>query len=68
MDMLSRKPRLASFRRFLRCQDGATTVDWIVLTAAIVTMGVGVIFSVGSAVPELGDNLSAAMSEYEVMP
>ncbi|HHL22454.1 MAG TPA: hypothetical protein ENJ52_13140 [Aliiroseovarius sp.] len=66
--MLSRKPRLVSFRRFLRCQDGAVTADWIVLTAAIVTIGVAVTFYVGSAVPTLGDNLSAAMSEYEVMP
>lgn len=31
------------FRRFLEAEDGAVTVDWVVLTAAIVGLGVLVI-------------------------
>ena len=34
--------RIARFARFLSSEDGAVTVDWVVLAAAIVGLGVGV--------------------------
>jgi len=60
--------RSNSFRRFLTAQDGAVTVDWIVLTASIVTLGAAAAFFIGSAVPELAGDLDTYMSEYDVTP
>lgn len=39
-----------SFRRFARDEDGAVTVDWVVLTAALVGLGVLVVNTVASGV------------------
>ena len=33
---------------FIRDEDGAVTVDWVVLTAAIVGLGIAVVTSVGT--------------------
>lgn len=49
-------------RNFHTDEDGAVTVDWVVLTAAIVTLGILVLTSVQSGVSTLSgkikDNLS----------
>ena len=49
-------------RRFSRDEDGATTVDWVVLTAAIVGLAAGVILvfsnESNSYAQRLGDHLS----------
>ncbi len=68
MDKIVLKTRFTSIRQFLRCQSGAVTVDWIVLTAAIVMLGAAAAFFVGSAVPELAENLETYMSDYDVTP
>lgn len=44
---------------FLRDEDGAVTVDWIALTAAILLLGMVTAFAVGSSVPVLADKLSS---------
>lgn len=51
---------------FARAEDGAVTVDWVVLTAAIVTLGLGALFYVGSAVPEVAANIKGYMDGVEV--
>jgi len=46
-------------KRFKNEEDGAVTVDWVVLTAAIVGLAVAVIASVRSATTTLGDRISS---------
>ncbi len=46
-------------KRFKDDEDGAVTVDWVVLTAAIVGLGVAVLASVKSATTQLGSRISA---------
>lgn len=45
-------------KRFKNDEDGAVTVDWVVLTAAIVGLGVAVIASVRTATESLGSRIS----------
>lgn len=43
---------------FIKDEDGAVTVDWVVLTAAIVGLGVAVITSVGGGVTALSNTIA----------
>ena len=45
-------------KRFKEDEDGAVTVDWVVLTAAIVGLAVAVLASVRAATVTLGDRIS----------
>lgn len=36
----------AKFRRFMKDQSGAVTVDWVALTAAVVVIGIGLTYAV----------------------
>jgi Flp pilus assembly pilin Flp len=47
-------------------EDGAVTVDWVVLTAAIVGLGIAVLTTVGSGTVALGDKISAALSAQTI--
>lgn len=55
---------MPKFSEFLRSEDGAVTVDWVVLTAAVVGMGAAVTISVAGGATDvsasLGANLEAA--------
>ena len=53
-------------KRFKEDEDGAVTVDWVVLTAAIVGLGIAVIASVRSATTTLGNAISVAVSTQTV--
>ena len=53
-------------KRFKNDEDGAVTVDWVVLTAAIVGLGVAVIASVRTATTTLGDKISTAVESQTV--
>ena len=48
---------MTNFINFLNDEDGAVTVDWVVLTAAIVGLGVAGISSVQSGVVGLAENI-----------
>ena len=54
------------FRRFTRSEDGAVTVDFVVLAAAIVMLAIGVIGIVSSSVrnvaEDIGDGMAAALN------
>ncbi|NDW53583.1 hypothetical protein [Aliiroseovarius sp. PrR006] len=52
--------------RFLRREDGAVTVDWVVLTAAILLMGMFAGFAVTSSVPSLANKISEVVSKQSV--
>jgi len=47
---------------FLKNEDGAVTVDWVVLTAAIVGLGIAVMASVGQSTADLGSTIATELS------
>ena len=42
-------------------EDGAVTVDWVVLTAAIVGLGIAVLTSVSNGANEMANNIEAEL-------
>ena len=54
------------FNAFLNDESGAVTVDWVVLTAAIVGLGIAVLTSVSGGTQDLADAISSHMSTQEV--
>ncbi len=53
-------------KTFAADDSGAVTVDWVVLTAAIVGLGLAVVTSVRSGVSSLGTNISNSLSSASV--
>lgn len=51
---------------FLKDDDGAVTVDWVVLTAAIVGLGVAVVTTIGEGALDHSNGLGAHMSAATV--
>ena len=47
------------FKNFKNDESGAVTVDWVVLTAAIVGLGLVVMNTVGAGVTTLGTDIAA---------
>ncbi len=54
------------FNAFLNDESGAVTVDWVVLTAAIVGLGIAVLTSVSGGTTALADKVSTHMSSQDV--
>ncbi len=52
---------------FLKSEDGAVTVDWVVMTAATVAMGLAVMAEVREGVESLSTDISDTMSGFEIM-
>lgn len=55
-------------KNFKNDESGAVTVDWVVLTAAIVGMGIAVIASVSGGASSLATTVSSAVSTSKVGP
>ena len=55
-----------SFSRFHKEEDGAVTVDWVVLTAAIVGLGIVVITTVGKGALDTSTGLGMGLANLEV--
>lgn len=53
------------FKKFSQDESGAVTVDWVVLTAAIVGLGMVVMTTVGGGIRTLAGNIS---SDVAVLP
>lgn len=53
-------------QEFLRDDAGAVTVDWVVLTAAIVGLGVAVITTIGGGTDSLATEVSSTFSSATV--
>ena len=51
---------------FLNDESGAVTVDWVVLTAAIVGLGIAVLTSVGGGTTTLADKISTELGATTV--
>jgi Flp pilus assembly pilin Flp len=49
-------------KNFRNDEDGAVTVDWVVLTAAIVGLGIAVLTSVGGGTTALADKISTSLA------
>ena len=54
---------MTKFSAFLKDETGAVTVDWVVLTAAIVLLGLVVFTFVQPAVSELASEIGAEILE-----
>ncbi|MBU2992004.1 hypothetical protein Q4555_14965 [Octadecabacter sp. 1_MG-2023] len=54
------------FKTFRADEDGAVTVDWVVLTACIVGLGIAVLTVVGEGTMELSRKLSAQLSAQTI--
>jgi len=53
-------------KSFQRDEDGAVTVDWVVLTSAVVGLGVAVLTTVAGGTKQLGSNISSSLSSTTV--
>jgi Flp pilus assembly pilin Flp len=53
-------------KNFRKDESGAVTVDWVVLTAAIVGLGIVVMNTVGAGVTTLASNIASSISSETV--
>ena len=53
-------------KNFKRDEDGAVTVDWVVLTAAIVGLGIAVLTSVSGGTTGLADKISSNLAAQTI--
>ncbi len=51
--------------KFLKSEDGAVTVDWVVLTAAIIGFGLVVITLVAGGATDVSSSLGASLGDAE---
>jgi Flp pilus assembly pilin Flp len=54
-------------KNFLNEEDGAVTVDWVVLTAAVVGLGVAGVAAVKGGVDNLASSISTEMTSATVV-
>lgn len=57
---------LKYIQKFIRREDGAVTVDWVVLTAAVVVLAGVAITSLQTASGGLGENVGDYLSNVEI--
>lgn len=55
------------FARFIANEDGAVTVDWVVLTAAIVGLGIAVITTVANGALDHSSGIGAYLMAQDVV-
>lgn len=53
-------------KRFSQDEDGAVTVDWVVLTSAVVGLGIAVMLSVGNSTTSLADDISTTIIDSAI--
>jgi hypothetical protein len=54
------------FSKFARSDDGAVTVDWVVMTAAVVGLGIAVLTSVSGGTTGLASTISSELTGMDV--
>lgn len=54
---------MTNFTAFLNDETGAVTVDWVVLTAAVVTLGLVVFNFIAPAVSQLAQDIESEIDE-----
>lgn len=55
------------FKYFRQDEDGAVTVDWVVLTAALVGLGVAVIAMVAAGATDHSNGVGAQLSNQTIL-
>lgn len=58
---------LKFIKLFAKDEDGAVTVDWVVLTAAIVGLGIAVLGVVRGGVGELSSDIAAKLTQGDII-
>jgi Flp pilus assembly pilin Flp len=53
-------------KNFANDESGAVTVDWVVLTAAIVGLGIGVIGTLAGSSTNVASNISSEVADIKV--
>jgi Flp pilus assembly pilin Flp len=53
------------FKRFQKDEDGAVTVDWVVLTAAIVGLGLIVMAAIRPAITGLSSSIASEINQAD---
>jgi len=53
-------------KKFRRDEDGAVTVDWVVLTAAIVGLGIAILATVSNGVGDLAGRIDTELSTMTI--
>ncbi len=53
--------------RFRRDEEGAVTVDWVVLTAAIVGLGVALLALIAAAGTDKSESVGARLETQQIM-
>lgn len=53
---------------FARSEDGAVTVDWVVLTAAVCGLGLLLLIPIGIAINGTNDNVAAVITSVQITP
>jgi hypothetical protein len=54
------------FEAFLRAESGSAAVDWVVMTAAIVALGLALMSVIADAVESAGLRLAAQLSDMPI--
>jgi len=54
-----------AIKTFIAAEDGAVTVDWVVLTAALVGLGLAVISVVSGGMEDLSNDISTTLTNTD---
>lgn len=57
---------LNKFKNYMKAEDGAVTVDWVVLTAAVVALAVIAIATISGGTGSVGTNVGDYLTAREV--
>jgi len=52
--------------RFVQSEDGAVSVDWVLLSAFCIGIGLAVTFSLGTSVSDYGVEIDTTMTERSI--
>ncbi|WP_126976873.1 Flp family type IVb pilin [Frigidibacter oleivorans] len=55
-------------KTFRNDEDGAVTVDWVVLTAAVVGLGIVAMTAIGPAIRTMSGNIASDISTADTIP
>jgi len=53
-------------KNFRKDEDGAVTVDWVVLTAAVVALGIGAIAAISDSADTLAGDISESITDGQL--
>ncbi|MEM1273082.1 MAG: hypothetical protein AAGF88_04650 [Pseudomonadota bacterium] len=53
---------MSAFKNFILAEDGAVTVDWVVLTAALVGLGLAVMAVVSNGIESLSTDIETELT------